>query len=130
MSTRILARATCFLLLTVCGCGTSDRPPLAPVTGTVTLDGQPLASAAVTFRPAEGRASRGFTNDQGHYELAYIRDIRGAKVGSHTVTISTRRETAPEETVPKIYNTETTLTREVESNSNVIDFDLETPVAE
>ena len=105
----------------------TDRPPLAPVSGTVTLDGQPLPKAAVTFRPAEGRASRGFTDEKGHYELIYIRDIRGAQIGSHTVTITTRSETVAEEMVPEIYNKETTLTREVEGKSNnVIDFDLVT----
>jgi hypothetical protein len=124
---RFSACATCFLLVLVCGCSRSDRPPLAPVAGTVTLDGQPLAKAAVTFRPAAGRASRGFTDEEGHYELIYIRDIRGAKVGSHTVIISTRRETVTEEMVPEIYNKQTTLTAEVDGRKNVINFDLETP---
>ena len=119
-----LAISSCLLALSVLGCSGSDRPELAPVTGTVTLDGQPLERAALIFRPAQGRASRGITDAQGHYELTYLRDIHGAQVDSHTVTITTRTETKPVERLPAKYNKQTTLTREVTSEGGVFDFDL------
>ena len=41
----------------------------------------------VTFAPDVGRPSYGETGDDGMYELVYIRDVKGAKVGRHTVTV-------------------------------------------
>lgn len=75
-------------------------PNLAPVSGTVTLDGKPLAGAEVQFWPrSEGgqqsiyvTTSFGVTDDQGKYLLKYTeidsQPIMGAVVGKHTVRIS------------------------------------------
>ena len=112
------------LLLLVVGCGKGDRPDLAPVSGTVTLDGQPLAGAAVVFRPQQGRTSRGYTNQHGQYELIYLRDIKGAKPGKNTVTITTATEESPQEAVPAKYNTQTELCADVQDDSNAINFEL------
>lgn len=64
-------------MATVVGCGNSD---LGTVTGTVHLDGQPLADAVVTFYPqgvdpaaGGGGASYGRTDETGAYELQYQR---------------------------------------------------------
>ena len=119
-----LAIFSCLLMLFALGCSQGDRPELAPVTGTVTLDGKPLERAAMMFRPEEGRASRGITDASGHYELIYLRDIRGARIGSHTVSIMTRTESRPVERVPAKYNKQSTLTREVKDEQNVFDFEL------
>ena len=70
------------------GCGSrGDRPELGTVTGRVTLNGEPLRNVEVSFVPASGRPSYGETNDDGIYELVYIRDVKGAKVGKHKVTV-------------------------------------------
>ena len=119
-----LAIAPGFVLLLAGGCSRSDLPSLAPVSGTVTLDGKPLKQALVTFRPAKNRASRGRTDGEGHYELLYSPGNRGAKIGNHTVIISVRTELDPVERIPAKYNSQTTLTREVKEGKNVIDFDL------
>lgn len=74
-------------LLFLSACGSSDRPPLARVSGTVTLDDKPLEGARVTFTPAEGRPSTGTTDSEGKYELQYAVDAMGASVGEHTVTV-------------------------------------------
>jgi hypothetical protein len=80
-------------LISLAGCD-SD---LAPVSGRVTLDGQPLAGAVVTFQPKTGRDSTadvatgsvGRTDEEGRYTLRLIRpDKHGAVVGEHSVTIS------------------------------------------
>jgi hypothetical protein len=54
--------------LAAAGCGT---PPTV-VTGTVTLDGQPLEKAIVQFRPERDhdRPAVGLTDALGHYRLA------------------------------------------------------------
>ena len=88
------------------------------------MDDKPLKQALVTFRPAKNRASRGRTDDEGHYELLYSPDNRGAKIGNHMIIISVRTELDPVERIPAKYNSQTTLTREVKEGKNVVDFDL------
>jgi len=119
----------CSLLLTglLTGCGGSSEVSIAPVTGTVTLNGEPLPNAYVFFTPLElGRPSMGVTNEQGIYELAYRGNESGAVIGPHRVGIST---VAPESTgtelVPDNYRTPDALSATVEAGSNTIDFALE-----
>lgn len=74
------------LLLTLAGCpSTSTRPEveLVPVEGTITLDGQPLASASVMF--GQGDAV-GETDANGHYKLARG-DRKGVPVGDYQVVV-------------------------------------------
>ena len=96
------------------------------VSGTVTLDGKPLADARVIFEPAEGgRASTGLTNAEGKYELIYIRKDKGAKLGPHLVRISvTNPDAANRELLPARYNAQTTLRADVKPGSNEINFTL------
>ena len=114
-------------LFTAAGCGDGDRPPLAAVTGTVTFNGEPLPNAHLIFQPAASyRASYSLTNDRGEYEAIYLRDIRGAVIGNHTVRID---HLPPEENVtarrlPARYNDQTELQILVEPGNNSIDFDL------
>lgn len=110
-------------LLLAAGCGDDGRPPLAEVRGTVTLDGKPLAGAGVAFKLEGARASVGWTDDDGKYELTFLRDIRGAAIGTHKVIVSTADEETPER-LPARYNSQSTLTREVKPGKNVIDFEL------
>jgi hypothetical protein len=74
-------------LLLLIGCGSSDQPELGTVSGSVTLDGKPLTRVEITFAPDVGRPSYGETGDDGMYELIYIRDTKGAKLGKHTITV-------------------------------------------
>jgi hypothetical protein len=87
-----LAAACCSLGAAGCGC-TSD---IVAVSGRVTLDGQPLAGAVVTFQPILDRGattatgSVGRTDSEGRFVLRLISPDRpGAAVGEHTVTITT-----------------------------------------
>jgi len=121
----------CLLLagLGLSGCGNANLN-VAPVSGTVTLDGAPLKSASVTFQPKEGgRPSFGVTNDQGRYVLEYSINELGAKVGACTVRISTENRSedssvkSAKELVPKRYF-KTPLEVQVEPKSNTIDITL------
>ncbi|MCA9049044.1 MAG: carboxypeptidase regulatory-like domain-containing protein [Planctomycetaceae bacterium] len=88
MSRNLLCSFIGLALLTGCGGAPSDMPPLGTVTGTVTVDGQPLANAMVTFTPAEGgRPSTGMTGPDGAYALKYTADHMGAAIGKHFVTV-------------------------------------------
>lgn len=110
------------------GCSRSDRPPLGKVTGTVTLDGKPLAGALVVFKPEQpGRASDATTDDAGHYEILYLREIAGAAVGRHAVRITTAsEENGGKERVPGRYNAATTLSADVKAGTNTFSFELTT----
>ena len=130
-------RVFILLLATVCcaGCGgVNDRPPLGQVKGTVTLDGAPLGGANISFAPTEGgRTSTAISNDDGTYELNYTTADKGAKVGPHTIRVSTFQQGGDEpnspkgvpEKVPKKYNKEP-ITDKVAAGENVIDIKLTT----
>jgi len=122
VSAKLALLAGCLL---ACGCGDSDRPDLGRVSGRVTLDGQPLPGATVTFTPLQGgRASLDRTDANGDYELLYLRDIRGAIVGRHNVSITTAGEENPEERLPDRYNRESELTEDVQGGSNTFNYEL------
>jgi hypothetical protein len=79
-------------VLLLAGCGPSG-PELAPVNGTVKLDGRPLENADVVFQPEDARSpSYGRTGPDGRYELGYKRGVAGALVGKHTVSIRVSSE--------------------------------------
>jgi hypothetical protein len=93
---RLLALA----LLLCAGCG--ESLPVAPVSGRVTFDGQPLAGATITTQPIgadsqnPGPGSFAHTDDQGHYELELVKPARkGAIIGEHRVIISKASGAAP-----------------------------------
>jgi hypothetical protein len=129
-----MAYVLCGALVAAAGCGRS-RPnvPFGIVEGEVTLDGKPLAGAAVTFEPEIGRPSHGTTGESGEYSLMYRGNPWGAIVGRHTVRITTETllEDSPDaapriakERLPKRYHSQSTLSAEVVSGKNVIDFAL------
>ena len=126
-----IVRCTVFGLvcadLMLAGCGKTNLS-VAPVSGTVTLDGAPLKAASVTFQPKEGgRPSFGVTNQQGRYTLEYSLNELGAKVGPCTVRITTESRSddgkATKELVPKRYKT-APIEVQVQPKSNTIDIAL------
>lgn len=84
------------LLAMAGGCGKAPYE-LAPVSGVVTLYGEPLANATVSFEPngnnrdesIVGPGSVGTTDENGRYELRTFKQESGAVVGNHLVRIST-----------------------------------------
>src|SRR6516225_8257358 len=111
------------VLLGIGGCSSDN---IAPVSGRVTLDGQPAANVRVTFQPlgsAEnpnpGPGSYAVTNADGHYALTVVGTNRlGAIVGKHRVSIQSSHgpnqefpdaPPTPAKPIPKEYNKESTL---------------------
>jgi hypothetical protein len=68
------------------GCGGGSG--LVPVTGTVTLDGKPVANAAVLFKPSAGQPANGTTDGDGKFSLETIKPGDGAMPGEHDVTVT------------------------------------------
>lgn len=124
------------------GCfGVSDAPALGLVSGTILLEGEPVSGVRVTFHPDQGRPAFGITNASGQYELTYIRETRGCKVGHCRVVLGSGEEgldntsaegdgaaqfetAADEKGLPAKYTTASTLEADVEPGKNVIDFNL------
>jgi len=125
----------CLLAIAISGCGSGN---LGTVSGTVTLDGQPLEGAELLFMPTGGGgASVGTTDGSGKYTLQHVSRKAGAFIAQHKVSITTAKEIetaegsdedgememTPEKLPPK-YNSKTNLTADVKAGSNPIDFEL------
>lgn len=83
----LLLLAGLSLLLPGCG-GREIAGEVAPVSGTVTYKGNPVADAAVVFYPVGGgKVATGKTDDQGKYTLTTYDSGDGALVGEHSVTV-------------------------------------------
>jgi hypothetical protein len=126
------------VLASALGCGGSK---VGSVSGTVKLDGEPLANAVVLFQPLgdgelnPGVGSIGRTNEKGEYGLRLIDGAKGAVVGKHRVEISCPiddgqnnpdedRATKPPNKIPDRYHAGSKMTYEVKSGDNKADFDL------
>ena len=86
---RALTWATvgCLVTVLLTGCGRQSRT--VPVGGMVTLDGKPLADAAVLFVPIDGGVpGRGSTTVSGSFSLSTFDRNDGALVGRHRVAVS------------------------------------------
>jgi hypothetical protein len=91
-----LAHAGSWLVLAVfliAGCKTAPPgPPLVPASGTITLDGKPLAAADLIFVPygdTKGQSGVARTDGEGKYELLTAdRQHKGVAVGSYRVVIN------------------------------------------
>jgi hypothetical protein len=112
------------------GCG-DNRFSVVPVEGVVTLNGEPLPDAYVTFDPRStlenrvaGPGSYGRTDAAGHYILETYDGRSGAVQAEHQVSIRTmltergadgRLKVTREELLPRRYHEDTELIFEVTS---------------
>jgi hypothetical protein len=133
----------CLLALAGCGRKGQNLPPQYPVSGTITMDGQPLASAGIMFLPrgeTRGTGAFGMSDAAGKYSLKSDHGGPGAPEGEYAVTISRvlNRDGTPylpnpdvaeageRETLPGIYSDsmKTTLTATVPKGGDTINFEL------
>lgn len=141
---RHLKAIAAIVLLATAGCGGSNLPKTAPVSGVVTFRGKPLPDAEVVFIPeGDARSASGRTDANGRYELATFSIDDGAIPGKYRITIVARgpsRAAAPGEgsgmpgemspgdliTPEKYAAPETSgLTHEVVSGRNEVNLTLE-----
>jgi hypothetical protein len=81
------------LLLVTMAAGCGGSPKLLPVSGVVTLDGQPLSDAGVLFCPiANGPAASDTTDARGRFQLVTV-NMPGAIVGSYRVSVAKTQTT-------------------------------------
>lgn len=127
--------ACAFLVVAAAGCSGGDGPTLGAVRGKVTLDGNPVEKAIVTFTPESGSPSYGGTNANGEYSMMFTANKDGAAVGKHNVTIEAANPATGDDgkpvpdqkitKVPKKYAKPGTLTADVKAGPNTLDFALE-----
>ena len=120
-------------LVALAGCGYSpDLPPVAPVTGKVLLDGQPLPRGTVQFVPQGGGATATSPiAEDGTYNLTTA-TVNGAVLGTHQIGVVSQQppkdetDTYPPSLIPAAYNNPagSGLTYTVESGSNNHDIQL------
>jgi hypothetical protein len=81
----LLAAAS--LLTTLSGC---VQQKLVPVEGIVTLDGEAVPGATVTFMPEgnEGRPATGLTDDDGVFRLTTYQSGDGAQRGNYRILVA------------------------------------------
>lgn len=82
--------------LVLTGCSKSSRPPTYPVTGTITLQGKPVAGAVITFVPTgkEGEAASAMSDSDGKYALTTWQAGDGARPGEYRVKVSKQEQDA------------------------------------
>lgn len=90
--TFVVATLAAAFVFSQAGCDSGPKgPDMHPVTGVVTMDGKPLDSATVFFRPSGstgGNGSFGKTDADGRYALKTDGGGEGAVEGSYDVFVS------------------------------------------
>jgi hypothetical protein len=123
--------AALFLLAAIAGC--SEQADQATVTGTVTLDGQPLAAGEIRFAPADGQSSTaGATISEGKFTASVPPGEKKVQISAPKVTGKKKMYDTPEsptvdivqELLPARYNVQTELTISVGNGTQEEKFDL------
>jgi hypothetical protein len=95
------------LLVAAIGCGGKYKP--VPVSGVVTLDGQPLKKATVYFyavgNERDGRPAYGTTDDNGEFKLSTMGNNDGALPRKYKVVIAQYVPTNPNLKIPDFPDT-------------------------
>ena len=82
------------------GCSGSN-PSTYPLSGSVTLDGEPLEGAAIMLKPVDGGSNGyGVTDAAGHFEITTYRQGDGALPGDHQVIVSLKKTVQPADMEP------------------------------
>lgn len=107
-------------------------PPLGQVTGTLTINAQPLVGAEIWFYPEKDTiivddkkhkvtASQGRTDAAGRYELTYVGELKGAVVGTCRVQIVAAGR---QDVAPQYLGYNATATQKVKKGKQIIDLEL------
>jgi len=110
------------------GCGPAG-PALYSVEGEVVFDGKPVPAGHISFIPEDSQGRTAAT------KIANGKYSTEARAGAYKVKIQASREVGPmiksmgerarEHYIPSKYNLQTTLTKTVEPQDNVFQFQLE-----
>jgi hypothetical protein len=68
--------------------GCDDNPPVAPVSGKVLYNGEPLPFGNIMFQPEQGQTGGAVIQPDGSFRVSTFSEYDGAIVGSHKVSIA------------------------------------------
>ena len=114
-----------FAVATFVVVGCQQGVDLGTVEGKVTKNGQPQPNLWVHFEPATGRPGEGRTNRDGHFELSYTMNKKGALVGTNLVHIYSGGETDSRDN--ELSPRKEIFSKEVEVNPGANEFEFEVP---
>jgi len=123
---RAARAALATLAVLAVGCGGD----LNEVTGTVTLNGEPVKGLEVRFEPVDpaiGTTAIGYTQADGSYQLHYPGEKTGAPAGEYTVHVSggeNGEDDGPPVRVAAEFNSKSKLTAAVKSGPNTFNFEV------
>ncbi|MEW4560995.1 Ig-like domain-containing protein [Bremerella sp. JC770] len=121
------------------GCGPTSSVDLGQVSGTVTMNGEPVPGLVLIFQPVGGRPSYGRTDNNGHYTMRFTLNHDGVKTGKAGIyfdpftleadpesPLNTERVEVDKTQFKKIPKEffEVFRTEVIEPGSNVIDIDI------
>ena len=101
---RVMLASVGLVSLAIAGCGGKNIPDVAPVNGTVRVDGRPQSGVLVRFLPDPEKGNNssfeafGVTDQQGKYTLRYSfagKEGEGAAVGWNRVVCNDSTVTLP-----------------------------------
>ncbi len=128
-------RSSCQWTLTACAVaillfsGCDGRPKRHNVSGTVTIDGEPLKFGMIRFLPQGARASVGKIGEDGRFTMTCYGDNDGVIPGTHRVSINAGEVLSPNKTMwhaPRKYADwdESGLTVTIEEATEDLTFEL------
>jgi hypothetical protein len=127
-------RLLCIAVLCSALLGCSSKPGLATVSGTVTLDAQPLKSGIIRFVPEDGLTPTADTTiSSGKFTAKVPPGAKRVEITAPKVVGTKKLYETPdsptvdivEELLPAQYNVQSTLTLTVEAGEQSKDFELE-----
>jgi hypothetical protein len=106
MSRTIWLSLPCLLLIAgLAGCGGGTGIPTGDVSGTITINGEPVQGVTVKFVPdAKMRYSIGETDARGRYSADFVRSQSGVVLGGCTVEFSIFRGDSMQNHLPAEFN--------------------------
>lgn len=95
------------LLFVITGCSRNSKPELpqlVPVQGTVMVNGKPTAAVGLILSPLSDQPeARGFTDENGHFEMKYRGETPGAAPGKYRIQLNVETADGPSAFVPQKY---------------------------
>jgi hypothetical protein len=127
----LVRRGGCCMLAILLIVGCSREARLYPVSGSVSLDGQPVSEGDIVFHSPDGvRGPDAGKIEGGNYALKTTEGKKRVEISASKIRPGGARgaggEPVPEEYISARYNLESTLTAEVQARDiNRFDFSLE-----
>lgn len=91
-----LKLGTLLLLVGLAGCGSATGPGMTAVSGTVTLNGEPVGPGTVAFIPSDGTGNpaTGNVDESGKFQMSVHKPGDGVPPGTYKVTVTIEKTPA------------------------------------